>query len=571
MKPARMPDGSEVMMPDTDCLECPYPDRCDGKGCAEGSGGAGCAYCDDGANGTTQHYQSGSACKPCPETQGSNVILVVISIAVGAALCAYVWKVSTVTIPAENKDGGDAATERGTTTDAVEEINTNDDVRTGTEETEDDEGKKAASQRKKEAKEKAKKLAASAGVVKAASVTPAESVPEPVPETEAVAETSRSAVATMSNSAIVAGIALPSIFKITFTFNLPSIGMPKVLTVIGSWILQVVSVDLQFANPECAMENPDALTVFKMQFYLVHIIFFLILMALSLPAVCGKGLHATNARIAAYTLAVGALVKSCVRCLACQEEVLGYYVNDGSARVVMMALPDELCWTTEHNSLAIFAATGLIFYVVIVPVVLYCKAKRAAADGVWTEEELQECGWLVLKYKPSRWYFEFVLLIDKIIFVALGVFFASDRSVNLLLGFSIVFTLAVLTFVACDKPYRREDTDNDDGSMGEQDKKMAVSLGLQLVSFMLAWIVHGNRISRKDYQPNFEDGEEPLEGLSPVVEFLAVVVGLGVMVIQIGMIWRAGREKEVPEDNTTPAAAGDGDGNDGARAAEVEP
>eukprot|EP01046_Picozoa_sp_COSAG06_P027701 COSAG06_NODE_2459_length_6837_cov_11.462897_9_plen_60_part_00 len=30
-----------------------------------------------------------------------------------------------------------------------------------------------------------------------------------------------------------------------------SAGMPRVLVVIGSWISQVVSVDLQFGNPEC--------------------------------------------------------------------------------------------------------------------------------------------------------------------------------------------------------------------------------------------------------------------------------------------------------------------------------
>jgi hypothetical protein len=199
--------------------------------------------------------------------------------------------------------------------------------------------------------------------------------------------------------------------------------------------------------------------------------------------------------------------------------------------------------------------------------------RGAAADGVWTQEELQECGWLVLKYKPSRWYFEFVLLIDKMIFVVLAIFFASDRSVHLLLGFSIICTLAVLLFVAYDKPYRREDVDNDDGSMGEQDKNMAVSLGLQLVSFVLALIVYENKISRMEYQPNVEGEEpqEPLEGLSPFVEFLAAIVGLGMMVIQIGMIWRAGREKLVPEADTyanAPAVDGEGDGNNSASPAE---
>ena len=46
--------------------------------------------------------------------------------------------------------------------------------------------------------------------------------------------------------------------------------------------------------------------------------------------------------------------------------------------------------------------------------------------------------------------------------------------------------------------------------------------------------------------------EEPLEGLSPGVEFLAATVGLIVVVIQIGMVWWASRdaadeEKEAPE------------------------
>jgi hypothetical protein len=38
------------------------------------------------------------------------------------------------------------------------------------------------------------------------------------------------------------------------------------------------------------MEEPDPLAVFKMQFFLTHIIFFLFMLALSLPAACGTAL-----------------------------------------------------------------------------------------------------------------------------------------------------------------------------------------------------------------------------------------------------------------------------------------
>jgi hypothetical protein len=220
----------------TDCRECPFPDRCDGNGCAEGSGGAGCAYCDNGANGTTQHYQSGSKCKPCPETQASNVILAVIGIAVGAALCAYVWKVSTVAIPAVDGDGGATTAEDGTATD--EAIGTKGDAQTETEaakkeeDEEDDEEEDAASKRKKEARKKAQKAAqqlapAAAGVAGVMTQLSPSQAAESVPEPDAVAEASRGAVATMSSTAVVAGIALPSIFKISFTYSLPSIGAQK--------------------------------------------------------------------------------------------------------------------------------------------------------------------------------------------------------------------------------------------------------------------------------------------------------------------------------------------------------
>ena len=490
-------DGSEVTRLGEDCIECPYPDRCDGNGCSEGSGGRGCAYCDNGANGTSQHYQSGAECKPCPDSQASNVIAVIIGIAVGAALCVYIWKISTVAFQ-DGGQGADAAEEGTAGTAALDEI----------------EGLKG--------------------------------------DAETVAEI-RTAVATMSSTAIVSGIALPSLFKISITFSLP-FGTPKILGVISSWISNAISIDMQFGNPECGMDTPDALTVFKMKFFLTHIGFVLFLIVLSLPATRAKHrLHATNARIAAYTVAVGGLVKSCASCIACTEDF------PRSKRAMMMALPDEECWTSEHNSLAIFAVLFLVVYVIIIPVLLFCKARAAAADGFWSNDELQQYGWLVLKYKESRWYFEFVILFDKFVFVACAVFFAWERAAWLLIGFSIVATLIMLAFVACTKPYRSGDAEPAGCLGGKEDKMMMLSLILQLVSFVLTGICHNDIVARRDCNPGMEGcpdfDEEPLEGLSPGVEFLAAAVGLLVVVIQIGMVWWATRdggdeEAEAPESPT---------------------
>jgi hypothetical protein len=51
--------------------------------------------------------------------------------------------------------------------------------------------------------------------------------------------------------------------------------------------------------------------------------------------------------------------------------------------------------------------------------------------------------------------------------------------------------------------------------MGQQDTVMVLSLGLQVVAFVLAWICYEDKIARSEYQPNIENGEAPLEGLSP--------------------------------------------------------
>jgi hypothetical protein len=107
----------------------------------------------------------------------------------------------------------------------------------------------------------------------------------------------RSAVATMSSTAIVASIAFPSLFNISISFSLP-IGMPKFLSVLGAWLAQAVSVDLgQFGSPECSLDTPEPLSTFKLKFFLTHAAFLLVVLALYLRGVFGTAgdrLHATS-------------------------------------------------------------------------------------------------------------------------------------------------------------------------------------------------------------------------------------------------------------------------------------
>jgi hypothetical protein len=60
-------------------------------------------------------------------------------------------------------------------------------------------------------------------------------------------------------------------------------------------------------------------------------------------------------------------------------------------------LPDMLCWEGNHSIFAAMGTAGLLFYSVLVPAKLFLTVKGSAADGEWTEEELESHGWLLLK------------------------------------------------------------------------------------------------------------------------------------------------------------------------------
>ena len=60
-------------------------------------------------------------------------------------------------------------------------------------------------------------------------------------------------MARISNTAIISGIAFPSIFQISITFEMP-FGFPPVLVQFAEWVTSIVSLDLgQVGSPECAL------------------------------------------------------------------------------------------------------------------------------------------------------------------------------------------------------------------------------------------------------------------------------------------------------------------------------
>ena len=79
-------------------------------------------------------------------------------------------------------------------------------------------------------------------------------------EANAAAQVVKS-VARISNTAIISGIAFPSIFQISITFEMP-FGFPPVLVQFAEWVTSIVSLDLgQVGSPECALQGDPELAL----------------------------------------------------------------------------------------------------------------------------------------------------------------------------------------------------------------------------------------------------------------------------------------------------------------------
>ena len=104
-----------------------------------------------------------------------------------------------------------------------------------------------------------------------------------------------------------------------------------------------------------------------------------------------RTLHSINARTACYTMAIGALVKSCAKMLDCSIQ------PDGTASLDV--LPDMVCWQGFHLVLAALGALGLLYYIVLIPWQLFLTLRSSAKDRKWTEDELEKHAWLILKVR----------------------------------------------------------------------------------------------------------------------------------------------------------------------------
>ena len=95
-------------------------------------------------------------------------------------------------------------------------------------------------------------------------------------------------------------------------------------------------------------------------------------------------------------MAVGALAKSCAKMLDCTSQ----QTSISGEAATLDALPEMACWEGDHIPMAALGAVGLLVYCVLTPLKLYHTLKSNAADGQWSNDELEAHAWLLLKVRP---------------------------------------------------------------------------------------------------------------------------------------------------------------------------
>ena len=131
----------------------------------------------------------------------------------------------------------------------------------------------------------------------------------------------------------------------------------------------------------------------------------------------------------------------------------------------------------------------------------------------------------MLQYKPQRWWFDFVLIYNKIIFVLLTVLLDSDSQAWNLLVALTALAVVTLVLVVIDKPFRDPDLPDADDVLTLADKLMVLSQVLQLQNYGVA--------AACLYDEQHRIRQYGQRGTSESVAFAAAVCGFGLVAVQL--------------------------------------
>jgi hypothetical protein len=175
-------------------------------------------------------------------------------------------------------------------------------------------------------------------------------------------------------------------------------------------------------------------------------------------------------------------------------------------------------------------------YFVMLPLILIrplVVAKRAGT--IDTRDVLQSHGWLLVKFRTSAWYAEFIFVYYRV-FVAfvVGLFGGPKESVGTLLTMMVATTI-VLAFVVLVKPYEGSDESTE---LPNNHRMHVVALSATLVAFVLGLI-------------SLAVGPEDTDGRSVADVVISLLISLVVIVPMIYTRMCPGKARTIDESNMT--------------------
>eukprot|EP01051_Picozoa_sp_SAG22_P012327 SAG22_NODE_1271_length_4929_cov_4.159420_4_plen_291_part_00 len=200
------------------------------------------------------------------------------------------------------------------------------------------------------------------------------------------------------------------------------------------------------------MTGFTAVAIMLTKFVATHIVYVGLNVVLFLVGKAkGDTPHALNAITATFTVALGALVRSCANRLPCSEVTF-----NGTTTIRLDINPGVECTSSDmtYVTMKSLAFVGFFTYGFIIPAVLFCRMRSGVKNGGLEDPDfLVSAAWVILKYGPSRWYFEFPLLAHKVFLIVTAVLLGSAQNAWVLLAAHVAATGALFVLVLVLKPY----------------------------------------------------------------------------------------------------------------------
>ena len=208
---------------------------------------------------------------------------------------------------------------------------------------------------------------------------------------------------------------------------------------------------LEYASAEEVRR--DAIFDMTLQEYLVTPVMFwlLVLILQLLGCVTGARAHSANANFAVFSLAFASLVRSSANRLDCSPN---YAPNGTLLKHTLDVNPNMECsWSREFGFLVFLVVLSLLSYALFV-LWRWFYLKVGIMRGCLKDPNfIARNAWILLKYKPSMWWFEFFQFVYKGFLAYTAIFLSSARHAWHLLWSHVLATGAVLAFVWSYRPF----------------------------------------------------------------------------------------------------------------------